>query len=722
VTESFPRRQARTRRFTLGAPRGFTVSADGRRVLFLRSQGGTDPVTCLWSLDVGTGAERLVADPRTLGDPDAELPPEERARRERTREQAGGIVGYATDRAAELAAFALAGTLYLADLVTPGAAPRPVSTPPGVIDPRPDPDGHRVAYASGGALWLYDLATGTSTALAEPESDTVRYGLADFIAAEEMSRMRGYWWAPDGNAVLVARVDDAPVRRWYLADPANPERRPTEQPYPAAGTANAVTELYLLGRDGSGTAVTWDGGEEYLADVCWDEHGLLITVLPRDQRAIRVLRVDPGTGAAAAEPVAENTDEHWVDVVSGVPAHLDSGALVWTADSGDARRLLVGGEPVTPPSLRVRSVLDVDGVTVLFTASEDPTEIRLWTYRPGDGLSCLTPEPGVFGGRRRAGTTVITGQTLERDGVAVRVHWADGGAVPIASLAESPGLPLNLVLLPEASTTVAPGYAERVAPGYAQQRVSATAAEPRGPRTAVLLPTGHRPGQRLPVLMDPYGGPHAQRVLAARGAHLTSQWFADQGFAVVVADGRGTPGRGPAYERAVAGDLATPPLEDQVAALHLAAAAHPELDTGRVGIRGWSFGGYLAALAVLRRPDVFHAAVAGAPVTDWQLYDTFYTERYLGHPVRDPAAYERSSLLADAPKLSRPLLLIHGLADDNVVAAHTLRLSAGLIAAGRPHNVLPLSGVTHMTPQEEVAENLLLLQVDFLRATLGTPT
>ncbi|HWN34642.1 MAG TPA: prolyl oligopeptidase family serine peptidase, partial [Pseudonocardia sp.] len=410
------------------------------------------------------------------------------------------------------------------------------------------------------------------------------------------------------------------------------------------------------------------------------------------------------------------------DVVSGVPAHLDSGALVWTADSGDARRLLVGGEPVTPPSLRVRSVLDVDGVTVLFTASEDPTEIRLWTYRPGDGLSCLTPEPGVFGGRRRAGTTVITGQTLERDGVAVRVHWADGGAVPIASLAESPGLPLNLVLLPEASTTVAPGYAERVAPGYAQQRVSATAAEPRGPRTAVLLPTGHRPGQRLPVLMDPYGGPHAQRVLAARGAHLTSQWFADQGFAVVVADGRGTPGRGPAYERAVAGDLATPPLEDQVAALHLAAAAHPELDTGRVGIRGWSFGGYLAALAVLRRPDVFHAAVAGAPVTDWQLYDTFYTERYLGYPARDPAAYERSSLLADAPKLSRPLLLIHGLADDNVVAAHTLRLSAGLMAAGRPHNVLPLSGVTHMTPQEEVAENLLLLQVDFLRATLGTPT
>jgi dipeptidyl-peptidase 4 len=224
------------------------------------------------------------------------------------------------------------------------------------------------------------------------------------------------------------------------------------------------------------------------------------------------------------------------------------------------------------------------------------------------------------------------------------------------------------------------------------------------------------------VLMDPYGGPHAQRVVASRAAHLTSQWFAEQGFAVVVVDGRGTPGRGPAFERAVRGDLAGPVLQDQVDGLLAVAEQHPDLDLGRVGIRGWSFGGYLAALAVLRRPDVFHAAVAGAPVTDWALYDTHYTERYLGHPDQEPAAYERSSLLADAGELTRPLLIVHGLADDNVVAAHTLRLSSALLAAGRPHSVLPLSGVTHMTPQEVVAENLLLLQVDFLRNALPEPS
>ncbi|MEO7372187.1 MAG: S9 family peptidase, partial [Ilumatobacteraceae bacterium] len=198
------------------------------------------------------------------------------------------------------------------------------------------------------------------------------------------------------------------------------------------------------------------------------------------------------------------------------------------------------------------------------------------------------------------------------------------------------------------------------------------------------------------------------------------QWFADQGFAVVVVDGRGTPGRGSEWERAIHLDLATAILDDQVDALHAAAGEHP-LDLGRVAIRGWSFGGYLAALAVMRRPDVFHAAIAGAPVTDWRMYDTHYTERYLGDPTIDDTAYANSSLLPLASALTRPLLLIHGLADDNVVAAHTLQLSSALLAAGRPHEVLPLVGVTHMTPQEIVAENLLLHQLDFLRRFL-TPT
>jgi dipeptidyl-peptidase 4 len=240
----------------------------------------------------------------------------------------------------------------------------------------------------------------------------------------------------------------------------------------------------------------------------------------------------------------------------------------------------------------------------------------------------------------------------------------------------------------------------------------------RGLATAVLFPHDHD-GSPLPVLLDPYGGPHALRVTRSRNAFVTSQWFADQGFAVVVTDGRGTPGRGSEWERAVHGDLATAPLDDQIDALHAVAEQFDALDLHRVAIRGWSFGGYLAALAVLRRPDVFHAAVAGAPVTEWRLYDTHYTERYLGDPANSAQAYDASSLLALAGDLTRPLLLIHGLADDNVVAAHTLQLSSALLAAGRPHEVLPLACITHMTPQETVAENLLLHQLEFLQRSLA---
>ncbi len=252
-----------------------------------------------------------------------------------------------------------------------------------------------------------------------------------------------------------------------------------------------------------------------------------------------------------------------------------------------------------------------------------------------------------------------------------------------------------------------------------EPQVELTCVGPRKLWTALLLPQYREPGRKLPVVLDPYGGPHHQSVMKARNLFLTSQWLADQGFAVLVTDGRGTPGRGSTWERAVHLDLAGPVLEDQVDALQLVAQDHPEMDLERVAIRGWSFGGYLAALAVLRRPDVFHAAVAGAPVTEWRLYDTHYTERYLGDPKENADVYDRSSLLTIAKSLRRPLMLIHGLADDNVLAAHTLQMSRVLLEAGRSHTVLPLSGVTHMTPQEVVAENLLLLQVAFIRESLG---
>ncbi|MFC5749497.1 S9 family peptidase [Actinomadura rugatobispora] len=694
----YPRQSARTRRFTLGVPRAFQIASDGSYVAFLRTKAGDDPVTCLWTLDTATGEERLVADPAALDVPGEEdLPPEERARRERAREQAGGIVGYAVDRDAARAVFTLAGQLFTADLRSGAVRALPARTP--VFDPRLDPAGRKVAYVSGRTVHVVPVGGGAAEGgepLIKPESDQVSYGLAEFIAAEEMNRMRGHWWSPDGSTLLVARVDETPVTRWTIADPANPDRPAHEIAYPAAGTPNAIVSLVLVKADGSGrVGVAWDRGEfPYVVTAHWDRHGLRIVVQSRDQRIQRILDVDPSNGETTR--LRSEHDPVWTEIVAGVPARTGSGAPIWVVDDAEAdtRRITVADEPVTPAGLQVRSVLGAEDERILFTGTQEPTELHVWSYDGADGsVTRLTDGQGVFGGARTGEVTVLTATLLDRPGVSVEVR-TPSGTREIASLAQVPEITPKVELLRAGEREI---------------------------RTAVLLPTGWEPGAgRLPVLMDPYGGPHAQRVLAARRAYYEAQWLADQGFAVVVADGRGTPARGPAWERAVRGDFTGPVLEDQIAALEEAARQHPgAFDLDRVGIRGWSFGGWLAALAVLRRPDVFHAAVAGAPVTDWRLYDTHYTERYLGHPEEEPDNYTANSLIEDAGRLERPLLLIHGLADDNVVAAHTLRFSSALLAAGRPHTVLPLSGVTHMTPQEIVAENLLRLQVDFLKRNLG---
>ena len=728
MTESFPRQQARTRRFTLGVPRAFAISPAGDRITFLRSKNGSDPLTCLWLFDVGTGTERLIADPAALSAAgDEDLPPEEKRRRERAREQAGGIVSYAVDAALRTAVFSLAGRVFAVDLaagetdaahgaggpaVAAGtgdgaagtgdgaAAPRELVLQAPALDPRPDPAGQRVAYVSGGALRVASLdgagigdkaCTGDRAVAGPADTPGITFGLAEFIAAEEMFRARGYWWAPDGTGLLVARVDETPVMRWHIADPANPERSPAEVAYPAAGTPNADVSLILADLEGRHTPVEWDRAAfPYLVTVCWDDKGgapdPLIVVQSRDQRRMQILVADRATGGTSL--LREDTDPHWVDIVRGVPAWTAGGRIVWTVTANDSRRLVVatpdelsGGwaEPVTPPGLQVHEVLDVDGSSVLFTASTEPTEIGLWSYGP-EGLTQVSEDGGVFAGRRAGGTTVLAGRSLGEDGVTVQVFrdhegaerpaGSEGAGRPAGSegagrpaRSEGAGTPAGSEGLegfevpvghPGRKGPAGRGLTRRIScydetPNLPTPRPAMLSLGPRQIRSALLFPSWYEPRSGpLPVLLDPYGGPHAQRVLAARGAYLTSQWFAEQGFAVLVADGRGTPGRGPAWDRAVAGNLADPVLEDQVDALHAAAEQFSDLDLSRVAIRGWSFGGYLSALAVLRRPDVFHAAVAGAPVTEWRLYDTHYTERYLGLPEENPGAYDHCSPVRDA--------------------------------------------------------------------------
>jgi dipeptidyl-peptidase-4 len=699
---SFPRQMARTARFSLGVPRDFAISPKGDRILFLRTRTGADRRTCLWSYDVASGATTLVVDPAdtlVAGAEEAELPAEERARRERARESSGAIVRYSTDGSFERAAFDLNGRLFTVVLGTGQLTEVAAEFP--AVDPRIDPSGSLVAYVANRTLRVAaaggdGVDGGGDRALATPEAPEVSYGLAEFVAAEEMDRQQGHWWAPDGQSLLVARVDEAPARIRYIADAAHPEAEPAALRYPAAGTPNADVSLFLVGLDGRRAEVSWDRRAfEYFVTADWSPGGLLIVVQTRDQRRMQVLEVDvtDSVSRGSVTVLAEAEDDVWLDIVPGVPARLEDGSLVWTADVEDTRRLLVAGEPVTPAGLQVRSVVAAEGAAVLFTASPEPTRVEPYCWDRENGVRPVGPRGGVAQVVSRAGTTVIIRASLEGPGRNISV-LRDGEAVgAIESMAEKP-------LLSPAPRFRSYGSAEL--------------------RTAVLFPAGYEHGSgRLPVLLSPYGGPHAQMVLEASNAFLEAQWFADQGFAVVIADGHGTPGRGRAWDRSIRGDFATLVLQDQVDALQAAAEEWPDLDLRRVGIRGWSFGGYLAALAILRRPDVFHAAVSGAPVTDWRLYDTHYTERYLGHPDEEAGNYDGSSLLADAGDLEGKLLFIHGMADDNVTVAHTLLLSSALLAAGKAHSVLPLSGVTHMTPQEVVAANRLLLELRFLQEALA---
>src|SRR5262249_26048378 len=239
-------------------PRNVTVSPDGRRIVFARSRSGSDAVNCLWVLDLDRDAERLVADPRALlgSNLEAHLPAEERARRERAREAAGGVVAYATDANVVAAAFALDGRLFVAGLVS--AAARELRVPGPVFDPRPDPTARRVAYVSGPVLRVAELDGRSWVVAGEPDNADVTWSSAEFVAAEELGRSRGYWWPPDGERPAVARVDTSPVRRWWIGDPADPVAAPTEHAYPVAGTDNAVVTLHLVGLDGAAVDVAWD--------------------------------------------------------------------------------------------------------------------------------------------------------------------------------------------------------------------------------------------------------------------------------------------------------------------------------------------------------------------------------------------------------------------------------------------------------------------------------
>jgi dipeptidyl-peptidase-4 len=684
---AYPRQTARTQGFTLGVPRTFT--ANDERVVFLRSNAGDDPVTCLWVLDLASGAERCVFDPRGDGGDEPTLTTAERARRERLRERAKGITAYSCDEDLRRAVFLDSGRLLVADLQGTEVVEIPVEGTPD--DPRLSPDGSQVAYVIDGALWVSPVDGGAARCLAAEPG--VTWGLAEFAAAEEMGRYRGHWWSPDGARIAACRVDESMVHEWWIGDPTAPSSAPYPIRYPQAGTTDAEVTLHVIDVvSGDRSEVSWDRSTYgYLTRVSWEAGSpLTLQVMDRAQRSLLTLTADD---AGTTTTVEHDTDPVWVEMVDGSPARLSDGTLVRTVDTDGARALAIGDDVVTTPPVHV------DGIVA---AGDDHVVVRAWTGDPTSGqvlrvgrdgeVTPLTTDPGDHLGAGSAATVVV--KTYPEDGVypVITVRRGDDPPVTIASNPETPVVDAR------------PVFGEL---------------GERGLHAALVTPAGHDGVSPLPVLLSPYGGPHAQEVVRTRAAFREQQWFADRlGAAVLTIDGRGTPGRGTTWERAIHLDFSMT-LDDQVDGLHAAAERWPFLDLGRVAMRGWSFGGWLSAMAVLRRPEVFHAAVAGAPVTDFRLYDTFYTERYLGLPDEQPEVYERDAPITHAASLERPLLLIHGLADDNVVAANTLQLSAALFAAGRHHDLVLLPNASHIGGSGDLVVGRYLAELDFLRRSLG---
>ena len=691
---------ARTHRYGLGAPHAFRIAPGGREVLFLRARAGSR-VQDLLALDPATGAERTVLSVERLLQGAAErLSPEERARHERLRTVARGITAYELSKDGRRLLVPLAGRLFRVD----GDAVRPLPAEGGyALDARLSPDGRRVACVRGGDVWVIDLAAGTQRRLTHA-TGTVTFGRAEFVAEEEMGRYRGIWWSPDSRSLVIQRTDTAGMETLALADPAHPEAPVARRPYPRPGHPNADVRLLLFDlAGGEPRELAWDRGAlPYLVTVRWPERGLLtLVVQDRLQREARVLTADPATGATRTLLVER--DAAWLNIDQSVPAWLPDGSgFLWSTErTGDwslELRSPQGARVKTLMDGGYRAVLLADDGRVVVAGASSPlaSDVRAVDLATGR-VRLLAQSIGRSGGTFRRGTPVWVHVQAGADGRSQAV------------VQDGPGGPKRI-----GSETPAPPYLPRV---------ELTAVGPLRMHAAIVRPRDFEPGRRYPVLLYVYGGPHHNVVAPRSTWYLLHQWLADHGFIVVMADGRGTPGRGRAWERAIAGEVSAPVVADQMAALEALGARYPELDLGRVGVFGWSFGGYMTAMLVLRRPDRVRCGVAGAPVADWRDYDTHYTERYLGLPEPNRRGYDLGSLLHHArqPGPHRPLLVIHGTVDDNVYAMHAIKLVDALFRAGRPVDFLPLSGSTHMVQGEEPTLRLYQRIVSFFRSCLASP-
>lgn len=680
LDSNFLNQYAASGRFRNGAPRSFSITDSG--VYFLQSDGPFDPVLQLKRLDPATSEIESLFDPKTSLVAHQDIPEAEKARRERLREAGQGITAYSASTDGRYITFALNGSLVVVDALT---QTNQIPSYQGVVDPRITSDGRTIACVIEDAVWIIPTLSPDLGYQISP-IDGNKWGISDFLSAEEFGRSQGIWWSPNGEQLLAQFTNDDQVSEIHLGNPAEPTAGAKTIKYPFAGTNNPKIGLRVFSAKDVSQSITWDTENfPYLSTAGWvSNSAIYAVVLSRSQQELHVLNFDLQGSASVAEILNSPT---WVESNPQLHAVTETSRLNVLDDfSNNARRLFKNGVAISSPELYVRRICYSNENFVIFEATSDSACNQVFKL-DSDEITQLTHGENYSTVLAASESALLT-STTSFDSEPKYQFVTEAATVNIPDFSLAPRIPLNLKKLSQTKQN----------------------------RVVVLLPEKFK--GPLPVIMAPYGGPHAQLVTANSRKYALDQWFADQGFAVIVADGPGSIGVNPEWEHTIYKDFAKS-LEFQLSALAQADAELPgTLDLNRVGIRGWSFGGYLAALATMVRPDIFKAAVAGAPVTSWELYDSAYTERYLGNPKDEIETYQKNSLLTLTPKQIGKLLIVHGLADDNVLSAHSLQLSTHLINLGLVHQFLPLSNVTHMTPQHSVTSTLLTMELDFFNQHL----
>lgn len=669
-------------------PRLLKLSPDGRWLTSLRNRPDEKERFDLWALDTRTGAETMLVDSKKFGT-GAELSEAERMQRERARiADQKGIVAYDWSADSRTVLVPLDGDLYLAGL--DGQVRRLTNTPASELDGTVSPKGGFVSFIRDQNLFLYDLASGRERALTRNGGGTVSWGVAEFVAQEEMHRSRGHWWSPDDRRIAVARVDEGPVAIVTRAAIGADGTRVYQQRYPKAGTPNARVDLFVFDAV-TGKSLKVDLGADadiYLARVDWTRDGkaLLVQRETRDQTRLDMLRVDPATGKS--EVIFSETAKSWINLTDNLKP-LGDGSLLWTSERDGFSHLYRwrAGQwtQLTSGPFQVEEVAGVDeakGLAYVRANKDTALEWQLYAVpinAPGEMKRVSDAGFNHAVVMDKAATHAIVTRSSTSQPPQTYLADADGGNrrwIEQNALKDSPYAPF-------AGQHIAPRFGTiKAADGTTDLHYK------------LYVPKGFA-GPR-PVLLWVYGGPGA-------GRQATNEWMRDvplqqylvsKGWVIFSIDNRGTPDRGKAFEDAIYRAMGTVEVQDQLAGLAWL-KKQDFADAKRIAVFGWSYGGYMTLKLLEAAPSTFAAGVSGAPVTKWELYDTHYTERYMGNPATDPKPYQASDALADATAIKDPLLLIHGMSDDNVVFDNSTALMAKLQAAAIPFETMVYPGFGH---------------------------